>query len=177
MSTDARHVSLSWMARCCLNEEGLRIERMPTPRRIPARREPETRSSARWRLPSRRGPIRPTAAEFASAAAAVVVTKGGTAVCSDQDVREFISTDAKLILGLHRLSARVESYRRQGRRIAFTNGYFDLLHQGHIAYLSHAKERGDILIVAVNSDDSIRDSKDRVGASILSRIAFKCSLH
>jgi D-beta-D-heptose 7-phosphate kinase/D-beta-D-heptose 1-phosphate adenosyltransferase len=101
----------------------------------------------------------PTAAEFASAAAAVVVAKGGTAVCSGQDVREFISADGKLILDLHRLSARVESYRRQGRRIAFTNGCFDLLHRGHIAYLSHAKERGDILIVAVNSDDSIRRLK------------------
>ena len=101
----------------------------------------------------------PTAAEFASAAAAVVVRKGGTAVCSAQDVREYISAEGKFILDQHRLSARVELYRRQGRRIAFTNGCFDLLHRGHIAYLNHAKERGDILIVGVNSDDSIRRLK------------------
>ena len=105
------------------------------------------------------GAYTPTAAEFASAAAAVVVRRGGTSVCSAQDVREYIAAEGKWILDPRRLSARVESYRRHGRRIVFTNGCFDLLHRGHIAYLSHAKERGDILIVGVNSDESIRRLK------------------
>ena len=101
----------------------------------------------------------PTAAELASAAAAVVVNKGGTAVCSAQDVREHVAAEGKMLLDPCRLSARMEAYRRRGSRIVFTNGCFDLLHRGHITYLSHAKALGDILIVGVNSDDSVRRLK------------------
>lgn len=104
----------------------------------------------------------PTAAELASAASAVVVSKGGTAVCSAQDVREHIAPEGKMILDPYRLSARIEWYRRRGSRVVFTNGCFDLLHRGHITYLSHAKALGDILIVGVNSDDSVRRLKGPV---------------
>ena len=64
-----------------------------------------------------------------------------------------------MILDPCRLSACMEAYRRGGSRIVFTNGCFDFLHRGHITYLSHAKALGDILIVAVNSDDSVRRLK------------------
>ena len=47
----------------------------------------------------------------------------------------------------------------QGRRIVFTNGCFDILHRGHISYLSQAKALGDVLVVGVNSDASIRRLK------------------
>src|SRR6058998_159591 len=46
-----------------------------------------------------------------------------------------------------------------GRRIVFTNGCFDILHRGHITYLNRAKALGDVLIVGVNSDDSIHRLK------------------
>lgn len=49
----------------------------------------------------------------------------------------------------------VERHRRDGRRIVFTNGVFDLLHPGHIRYLQAARAEGDVLIVGVNSDRSV----------------------
>ena len=58
-----------------------------------------------------------------------------------------------------RLEDRVRFYRQQGKRIVFTNGCFDILHRGHITYLSRAKALGDILIVGVNSDGSVQRLK------------------
>jgi len=49
--------------------------------------------------------------------------------------------------------------KKNGRRIVFTNGCFDLLHRGHIEYLAKAKSLGDILIVGLNADDSVRRLK------------------
>lgn len=54
---------------------------------------------------------------------------------------------------------RIVSYRTAGCRIVFTNGCFDILHPGHVSYLERAKALGDILIIGVNSDDSIRRLK------------------
>lgn len=49
--------------------------------------------------------------------------------------------------------------RKRGRRIVFTNGTFDLLHAGHVAYLEFARRQGDVLVVGVNSDASVRRYK------------------
>src|SRR5215210_3367577 len=49
--------------------------------------------------------------------------------------------------------------RAEGRRLVFTNGCFDILHVGHIRYLSSARELGDALLVAINSDRSVRELK------------------
>ncbi len=49
--------------------------------------------------------------------------------------------------------------KKQGRKIVFTNGCFDLIHRGHVDYLNKAKELGDILVVGLNSDESIRRIK------------------
>ena len=57
---------------------------------------------------------------------------------------------------IHRVA---EDLRREGRRVVFTNGVFDLLHPGHIRYLSQARRLGDALIVGVNSDRSVRSNK------------------
>ena len=57
---------------------------------------------------------------------------------------------------LHRI---VEDLKKKGKRIVFTNGCFDLLHLGHIRYLEKAKSLGDILVVGVNSDRSVRNLK------------------
>ena len=53
----------------------------------------------------------------------------------------------------------VEALRRDGKIIVFTNGVFDLLHPGHVRYLRAARQEGDALIVAVNSDASVRANK------------------
>jgi rfaE bifunctional protein nucleotidyltransferase chain/domain len=49
--------------------------------------------------------------------------------------------------------------RRQGRRVVFTNGVFDILHPGHVRYLSTARALGDALIVGLNADESVRRNK------------------
>jgi D-beta-D-heptose 7-phosphate kinase/D-beta-D-heptose 1-phosphate adenosyltransferase len=53
----------------------------------------------------------------------------------------------------------VESRRRLGQRIVFTNGVFDLLHPGHVRYLQAARREGDVLVVGINSDRSVRSNK------------------
>jgi D-beta-D-heptose 7-phosphate kinase/D-beta-D-heptose 1-phosphate adenosyltransferase len=52
-----------------------------------------------------------------------------------------------------------EELGRQGKRVVFTNGVFDILHPGHVRYLAEARRQGDALIVAVNSDRSVRANK------------------
>ncbi len=63
------------------------------------------------------------------------------------------------ITSLEDLIPKVEQARRKGKTIVFANGCFDLLHVGHIRYLRDARALGDILIVAVNSDESARQIK------------------
>ena len=56
-------------------------------------------------------------------------------------------------------AALAESWRAEGKRVAFTNGVFDILHPGHVRYLQAARAEADVLIVAVNSDRSVRAIK------------------
>jgi len=63
------------------------------------------------------------------------------------------------ILSLDQLRTERESLRRLGRRVVFTNGCFDLIHPGHVRYLQEARRLGDALIVALNSDRSVRELK------------------
>jgi rfaE bifunctional protein nucleotidyltransferase chain/domain len=65
----------------------------------------------------------------------------------------------KKILGWEALKNEVEHRRRRGERIAFTNGCFDILHVGHVRYLAEARKTGDLLILALNSDASVRAIK------------------
>ncbi len=57
------------------------------------------------------------------------------------------------------LAAAIERERAAGRTVAFANGCFDILHVGHIRYLAGAGEVADVLVVAINSDDSVRELK------------------
>ncbi|MBI3318069.1 MAG: D-glycero-beta-D-manno-heptose 1-phosphate adenylyltransferase [Candidatus Omnitrophica bacterium] len=68
-------------------------------------------------------------------------------------------TPKSALLSLKRLARLVRGLQKEGRRIAFTNGCFDLLHAGHVDYLQRIKRRADVLIVAVNSDASVRRLK------------------
>jgi D-beta-D-heptose 7-phosphate kinase/D-beta-D-heptose 1-phosphate adenosyltransferase len=98
-------------------------------------------------------------AEVAAAAAAVVVEKPFTATCSLDELAARITGEPIHRNDLAALQAAVNEYRNRGRRVVFTNGCFDILHRGHIAYLEQARRLGDVLIVGVNTDDSIRRLK------------------
>jgi D-beta-D-heptose 7-phosphate kinase/D-beta-D-heptose 1-phosphate adenosyltransferase len=67
----------------------------------------------------------------------------------------------KNILSWEKLKKQVELRRLDGSRIVFTNGCFDIIHAGHVRYLQKAKNAGDILIVALNSDSSVRKIKGK----------------
>lgn len=60
---------------------------------------------------------------------------------------------------LDEVAAAVEAARAQGRTVAFANGCFDVLHVGHVRYLAGAKAEGDVLVVGLNGDDSVRRLK------------------
>ena len=59
--------------------------------------------------------------------------------------------------------------KEKGRRVVFTNGCFDIIHKGHIELLRQAKDRGDILIVGLNSDSSTKKIKKRGVLSLMKR--------
>src|SRR5207253_6083229 len=99
------------------------------------------------------------AADLASAACAVVVAREGTAACSVPDLRRQVAAEVKPAADVAEVTRRLAPLRDRGRRVVFTNGCFDILHRGHITYLSRAKALGDVLVVAVNSDASIRHLK------------------
>ncbi len=65
----------------------------------------------------------------------------------------------EIITDHNQLACLLEGLKSQGKRIVFCNGCFDVLHVGHIRYLSGAKALGDVVVVAINSDDSVRKIK------------------
>jgi D-beta-D-heptose 7-phosphate kinase/D-beta-D-heptose 1-phosphate adenosyltransferase len=97
--------------------------------------------------------------QLAQAAADVVVHRFGTSVCSTRDLVEQLGRRADSILEADELARRVEQDRAAGRRVVVTNGCFDVLHRGHTTYLAQAAGLGDVLVVAINSDESVRRLK------------------
>lgn len=63
------------------------------------------------------------------------------------------------MLNLPELKKMREQYRQNGQTVVFTNGCFDILHAGHVRYLNEAKKLGDVLVVGLNSDESVRELK------------------
>ncbi|MCA9875159.1 MAG: D-glycero-beta-D-manno-heptose 1-phosphate adenylyltransferase [Anaerolineales bacterium] len=100
-----------------------------------------------------------SAAEIAAAAASIVVAENGTTTCTAEMLRGTIAAADKYVPDLEALVDRLSVYRQYGSRIVFTNGCFDILHRGHITYLNQAKALGDVLIVGVNGDESVRRLK------------------
>ena len=104
------------------------------------------------------------AALLANLAGGIVVAKTGTAVVTAGELARAVNDAAptlpaaKVMAG-DRIIARVARWRAAGFRIGFTNGCFDLLHPGHIALLSEARQHCDRLIVAINSDASVKRLK------------------
>lgn len=97
--------------------------------------------------------------DLAQSAADVVVHQPGTSVCSTAQLSRYLEAFADTALGEDELERQMELHRAQGQRIVLTNGCFDVLHSGHTRYLNQAKQLGDILVVALNSDDSVRRLK------------------
>jgi len=104
------------------------------------------------------------AVQFANLAAGVVVGKIGSATVTIDEIIEYQhsihqSGCEENILSLDSLLSEINKHRNNSKRIVFTNGCFDILHVGHVQYLHQAKKLGDILIVAINSDNSVKLNK------------------
>jgi len=105
-----------------------------------------------------------TAVEFAILASGVVVGKAGTAVVTpaeliDAEMSQHASGAHAKVMPLEELAHVVEGWKRQGLKVGFTNGCFDILHRGHVAYLAQARSWCDRLVVALNTDASVRRLK------------------
>src|SRR5579871_2491614 len=106
-----------------------------------------------------------TGLRMASAAAAVAVGKKGTASVTREELRRkilphaYLAAEEKIVSSDAGLKSQVEEWRKQGLRVGFTNGCFDILHPGHVKVLTAARAACDRLIVGLNSDQSVRRLK------------------
>lgn len=104
------------------------------------------------------------AAELANVAGGIVVSKVGTAVVGREELAagllavEVPSPETKVV-SAEAAVVEIESWRERGQKVGFTNGCFDLLHPGHVSLLSEARAACDRLIVALNSDESVKRLK------------------
>jgi D-beta-D-heptose 7-phosphate kinase/D-beta-D-heptose 1-phosphate adenosyltransferase len=97
--------------------------------------------------------------DLALAAAALAIQKHGTASCTRQELQVHFAQCEKCIGSMDTLEHLCALYKQQGKRVVFTNGCFDILHSGHVSYLNQARTLGDVLIVGMNNDASIRRIK------------------
>src|SRR3984893_17007802 len=106
-----------------------------------------------------------TTLRMATAAAAVAVSKKGTAIVTSAELRRkilphaFLAGEEKIIAAGGDLDTHLLDWRKQGLRIGFTNGCFDILHPGHVKVLTAARAACDRLIVGLNSDASTKRLK------------------
>ena len=104
----------------------------------------------------------PDAVAMANIAAGIVVGKLGTATISMPELRRAISEEQgseRGVVNEEQLLVDVADARAHGERVVFTNGCFDILHAGHVGYLEQARKQGDRLILAINSDASVKRLK------------------
>ncbi|MDG1682659.1 MAG: bifunctional D-glycero-beta-D-manno-heptose-7-phosphate kinase/D-glycero-beta-D-manno-heptose 1-phosphate adenylyltransferase HldE [Luminiphilus sp.] len=103
-------------------------------------------------------------ARFANQAAGIVVAKLGTASVTPAELRAIPASEPRLsnktgVMSESDLLVEIEQAKLTGQRVVMTNGCFDILHPGHVSYLQQASAQGDLLVVAVNDDDSVRRLK------------------
>ncbi len=99
---------------------------------------------------------------LANAAAGIVVGKLGTSTVSPSELEQAIHQRAETGFGVvseAELKAIIQQSKTRGEKIVMTNGCFDILHPGHVSYLENARKLGDRLIVAVNTDESVKRLK------------------
>ncbi|NBE82790.1 D-glycero-beta-D-manno-heptose 1-phosphate adenylyltransferase [Micromonospora rubida] len=125
----------------------------------------------------------PTAAQLAQLAATITVSDTGTCVCRHEDLLDALGVPAgdrghPVLVAPDELADIVAAHRDAGRSVVFTNGCFDVLHPGHVRYLEQARALGDLLLVAVNSDDSVRRLKgpDRPVNPVEDRVTLLAAL-
>ncbi len=123
------------------------------------------------------------ACEFANIAAAVVVGKVGSAVATHSEILQYLNAEPSHLQNIESKFISQEALISllkglKQSKIVFTNGCFDILHKGHITYLNKARMQGDMLIVGLNSDDSIRRLKgeSRPINSLENRAFMLCAL-
>lgn len=100
----------------------------------------------------------PQAVALANLAAGLVIAKLGTATVSTPELRRAIQREhgsERGVMSVDQLVMAIEDARAHGEKVVFTNGCFDIIHAGHVGYLSEAGALGDRLIVGVNSDESV----------------------
>lgn len=102
------------------------------------------------------------AVALANVAAGLVVAKLGTASVSMPELVREVHQGGKAGRGVmteEQLLLAIDEVRASGEKVVFTNGCFDIVHAGHVGYLDSARKQGDRLVVAVNSDESVRNLK------------------
>jgi D-beta-D-heptose 7-phosphate kinase/D-beta-D-heptose 1-phosphate adenosyltransferase len=104
------------------------------------------------------------AVEFANMAAGVVVGKIGSATVTIDEIEQYQSSLHRSSVDTHiktwdEIKRIADTYRLQGKKVVFTNGCFDILHRGHVSYLETARSFGDVLILGLNTDASVRRLK------------------
>ena len=103
------------------------------------------------------------AAYIANVAAGIAVGKVGTYAVSFEELIDYFDRESGLsdskLLNDRSLDIKLDFWRKQGKKIIFTNGCFDILHAGHVSYLQKAKAMGNILIVGLNTDCSVKRLK------------------
>jgi D-beta-D-heptose 7-phosphate kinase / D-beta-D-heptose 1-phosphate adenosyltransferase len=118
------------------------------------------------------------AMQVANSAAAIAVSRKGTTAVSRSDLEAHLFRYGSRPIYQSDTIAQIADVKRRGETIVMTNGCFDILHAGHIDYLQRAKDLGDRLVVAVNSDASVRRLKgpERPINSLQNRLAMLAAL-
>ena len=108
------------------------------------------------------------AAELGNYAAGVAVGQPGVVTVPRSALEEALTGTGRSpkVKTLDAMVAEVKRLRQEGKRVVWTNGCFDILHVGHITYLLKAHEEGDVLIVGLNSDDSVRGIKGNIQGQV-----------
>jgi len=110
----------------------------------------------------------PTSIRLANVAGGLEVEKIGVATVTREEILHDLMTmplqegapaSSGKIKSLPQLVTEIDLRRRNGHKVAFTNGCFDVLHAGHVQYLNEARAQADVLVVAINSDSSVRSLK------------------
>jgi len=105
----------------------------------------------------------PDSAWLSNMAASIVVGKVGTAIVTLNEINEYLQEEmlrtSQSVLKLEELNKIVSLAKSIGKTVVFTNGCFDLIHGGHIEFLQKAREKGDLLVVGLNSDKSVKSIK------------------
>jgi len=103
------------------------------------------------------------AATLGNLAAGIAVAQPGVVTVSNDEVRDTVLEGGNVAIDklktLEQMRAIMKRLKREGKRVVWTNGCFDILHVGHILYLQEARTHGDIMVVGLNSDTSVSENK------------------